>query len=184
MMFERVLTEVDFEKVYPILAQSFPETELRTREDQLALLQNERYRLYAIKDKNRKNGGVIAAWELPDDLLYVDHFAILPEKRNHGFGGDVLDMFLDWKRKKVVLEVELPEDELTRRRIGFYERHGFVWNDYPYMQPPMRKGQKPFPLRLMTRPGALDAETYEQYRSTLHHIVYRYTKEDLGRVNK
>lgn len=184
MMFERVLTEVDFEKVYPILAQSFPETELRTREDQLALLQNERYRLYAIKDENRKNGGVIAAWELPDDLMYVDHFAILPEKRNHGFGGDVLDMFLDWKRKKVVLEVELPEDELTRRRIGFYERHGFVWNDYPYMQPPMRKGQKPFPLRLMTRPGALDVETYEQYRSTLHHIVYRYTKEDLGRVNK
>ncbi len=31
MMFERVLTEVDFEKVYPILAQSFPETELRPR---------------------------------------------------------------------------------------------------------------------------------------------------------
>ncbi|MCI7657259.1 GNAT family N-acetyltransferase [Anaerotignum sp.] len=183
-MFERVLTEGDFEKVYPILAQSFPESELRAKEDQLALLQNERYRLYAIKDEKEKTGGVIAAWELPDDLLYVDHFAILPEKRNHGFGGEVLDVFLKWKKKKVVLEVELPEDAITRRRIGFYKRHGFAWNDYPYMQPPMRKGQKPFALRLMTKPAALDAETYEQYRSSIHQMVYGYTGEDLGRLNK
>lgn len=183
-MFERIVTKDGFEKVYPILAQSFPETELRTKEDQFALLRKECYHLYAIKDEKERNSGVIAAWELPGDLLYVDHFAILPEKRNHGFGGNVLDLFLDWQRKKTVLEVELPEDEITRRRIGFYERHGFVWNDYPYMQPPMRKGQKPFPLRLMTKPAALDAESYERYRSVIHQTVYGYTKEDLGRVNK
>ena len=96
----------------------------------------------------------------------------------------MLDLFVEWNGKNVVLEVELPEDALTRRRIGFYERHGFVWNDYPYMQPPMRKGQEPLPLRLMTKPTALDVETYERYRSAIHQNVYRYTKEDLGRVNK
>lgn len=181
-MFERVLTKEMFEKVYPILTKSFPETELRTKEDQFALLQNERYQLYAVVDGEKELSGVIAVWKLPDDLLYVDHFAILPDKRNHGFGGNVLDLFLNQQKKSVVLEVELPEDELTRRRIGFYERHGFVWNDYPYMQPPMRKGQKPFPLRLMTRPVALNGVTYERYRSLLHHIVYGYTKEDLGRL--
>ena len=42
-MFERILTEEGFNKVYPILEQSFPETELRTREDQLALIENEKY---------------------------------------------------------------------------------------------------------------------------------------------
>lgn len=183
-MFERVLNKADFEKAYLILKQSFPETELRTREDQFGLLQNERYCLYAIKDEKGEMSGVIAVWELPEELLYVDHFAVLPEKRNHGFGGEVLDSFLKWKKKKVVLEVELPEDAITRRRIGFYERHGFVWNDYPYMQPPMRKGQKPFPLRLMTRPEGLDRETYEKYRSCLHHLVYGYAKEDLGRLDK
>ena len=159
-MFERVLTKDDFEKVYPILAQSFPETEVRAKEDQLALIENECYHLYAIKDEEEKTGGVIAAWELSDDFLYIEHFATLPEKRNH------------------VLEVELPEDALTQRRIGFYERHGFVWNDYPYMQPPMRKGQEPLPLRLMTKPTALDVETYERYRSAIHQNVYRYTKEE------
>ena len=183
-MFERVLTKDDFEKVYPILAQSFPETEVRAKEDQLALIENECYHLYAIKDEEEKTGGVIAAWELSDDFLYIEHFATLPEKRNNGFGGKMLDLFVEWNGKNVVLEVELPEDALTRRRIGFYERHGFVWNDYPYMQPPMRKGQEPLPLRLMTKPTALDVETYERYRSAIHQNVYRYTKEDLGRVNK
>ena len=74
-MFERVLTKDDFEKVYPILAQSFPETEVRAKEDQLALIENECYHLYAIKDEEEKTGGVIAAWKLSDDFLYIEHFA-------------------------------------------------------------------------------------------------------------
>lgn len=183
-MFERMLTKDDFEKVYPILAESFPETELRAKEDQLALLQKEQYRLYAVKDETERIGGVIAAWELLDDCLYIEHFAVSPNKRNHGFGGDMLDLFVKDQQKNVVLEVELPEDDLTRRRIGFYQRHGFVWNDYPYMQPPMRKGQQPLPLRLMTKTKALDSKTYERYRSSIHQMVYGYTKEDLGRLDK
>ena len=93
-MFERILTKEDFEKVYPILAQSFPETEVRAKEDQLALIENEKYHLYAIEDEDGTVGGVIAAWELADDFLYIEHFATLPEKRNHGFGGKMLDLFL------------------------------------------------------------------------------------------
>ena len=73
-----------------------------------------------------------------------------------------------------VLEVELPEDALTRRRIGFYERHGLVFNSYPYLQPPMRKGQGVLPLRLMTKPAAIDAKTYQRYKKRIHSIVYKY----------
>ena len=77
----------------------------------------------------------------------------------------------------MVLEVELPEDELTCRRIGFYQRHGLVFNSYRYLQPPMRKGQDMLPLRLMTRPAALDEPTYQRYRSKIHSIVYKYEGE-------
>ena len=68
----------------------------------------------------------------------------------------------------------LPEDALTRRRIGFYERHGLVFNSYPYLQPPMRKGQGVLPLRLMTKPAAIDAKTYQRYKKRIHSIVYKY----------
>ena len=50
----------------------------------------------------------------------------------------LMDALLAEKKRPMVLEVELPEDALTRRRIGFYERHGLVFNSYPYLQPPMR----------------------------------------------
>ena len=77
----------------------------------------------------------------------------------------------------MVLEVEVPEDEMTRRRIGFYERHGLVYNDYPYLQPPMRKGQEMLPLRFMTKPSAVDEKTYERYKKQIYRIVYKYEGE-------
>lgn len=49
------------------------------------------------------------------------------------------------KAGKVVLEVELPEDSLKKRRIGFYERHGFTFNEYPYIQPPMGEDRHEIP---------------------------------------
>ena len=84
------------------------------------------------------------------------------------------DALLAEKKRPMVLEVELPEDALTRRRIGVYERHGLVFNSYPYLQPPMRKGQGVLPLRLMTKPAAIDAKTYQRYKKRIHSIVYKY----------
>ena len=40
------------------------------------------------------------------------------------------------KNKNVVIEVELHEDEMARRRIGFYERHRMTLIDKEYLQPP------------------------------------------------
>ena len=90
-MFERILTEEGFNKVYPILEQSFPETELRTREDQLALLQNERYRLYAVKDEKNKNGGVIAgkaeSWIWRECAGYVSGVEMQKGRSGSGIAG-------------------------------------------------------------------------------------------------
>ena len=36
-MFQRISTKEAFEQVYPILAEAFPVTELRTKEKQMAL---------------------------------------------------------------------------------------------------------------------------------------------------
>jgi len=76
----------------------------------------------------------------------------------------------------MVLEVEVPADDLTRRRIGFYERHGLVYNDYPYLQPPLRTGNELLPLRFMTKPGAIDEITYERYKKRMYELVYQYNE--------
>lgn len=171
-MFERIDKE-HYDMVYPILQEAFPVTELREKGRQKALLEEPYYHLYGITGADQQVEGVIAAWEI-DDFLYIEHFAILPDFRNGGFGGKKLMEFVAMIDKPVVVEVEPGEDDLTRRRIGFYERHGFYCNDYPYLQPPMRAGQPLMPLMLMTSPSKISEDVYNKYKTLIHKLVYKY----------
>lgn len=173
-MFERI-TEETFDEIFPLLENAFPATELREKERQKAMLSEECYRLYGVR-KDGVFAAVFATWEI-EDFLYIEHFAVKEEYRNGGYGGKLLDTLLEEKGRSMVLEVEEPEDELTRRRISFYERHGLVYNDYPYLQPPMRKGQGMLPLKLMTKPSAIDEKTYQRYKKLIYRIVYKYEGE-------
>ena len=47
-MLERI-TENTFDEIFPLLEAAFPITELRTKEEQRKLLQEECYRLYGIR---------------------------------------------------------------------------------------------------------------------------------------
>ncbi len=173
-MFEHI-TEKSFDAIFPLLEAAFPVTELREKERQRALLSEQCYRLYGV----RREGifaAVFATWEI-DDFLYIEHFAVKECYRNGGYGGRLLDLLLQEKGKPVVLEVEEPTDALTKRRVGFYQRHGLIFNSYPYLQPPMRRGQAMLPLRLMTKPAALDAATYQRYKKSIYHTVYKYEDE-------
>ena len=173
-MFERI-TEETFDEIFPLLEAAFPVTELRIKEDQRSLLQEEKYVLYGVR-KDGKFAAVFATWEI-DDFLYIEHFAVKEECRNDGYGGMLLEKLLEEKGKPMVLEVEVPEDELTCRRVGFYERHGLVYNEYPYLQPPLRKGNDLLPLRFMTYPASIDEEMYERYKKQMYKFVYKYEGE-------
>ena len=68
---------------------------------------------------------------------------------------------------------ELPENELARRRIGFYSRNGFKLNNYPYIQPPMSAGKNPVPLLIMTTGGVLAESEFINMRDILYKNVYK-----------
>ena len=70
-------------------------------------------------------------------------------------------------------EVELPETEMARRRIGFYQRGGFVLNPYPYVQPPISAGRNPLPLAIMSAPRAIGPEEFEEFRRLVYTRVYK-----------
>ena len=69
--------------------------------------------------------GFITGW-LFDGYTYVEHFAIDPAASNGGIGAEAMKQFLVFCGTPVVLEVEMPTDEMSKRRIGFYERLGFI----------------------------------------------------------
>ena len=161
-----------FEQVYSIMEESFPPIEYRTFEGQQALLANPSYRLLT---KENDLGEVIAflgGWEF-DEFCFVEHIAVKPSIRGGGLGKQLMKDFIAQMNKPVVLEVELPNEEMSKRRIGFYERLGFHLNSYPYVQPPLRAGQPDFPLMVMSYPNLLTEEQFQSYRDTLYAEVYQ-----------
>lgn len=115
--------------------------------------------------------GFITWWDF-GGFVYGEYFAMLPECRGAGIGGEVIDRFVADAGKPVVLEVELPTNDMARRRIGFYERHGFAVCDADYAQPPYDAGGECVPMRLMSHGMSLDAEAFERVRSILYAEVY------------
>lgn len=164
---------------------SFPEAERRSFPlvRQLAC-ENPAFTVYALlkdsapskkreieENKEEVYVGFITAWTF-DDFTYIEHFAIDESARNGGIGGKALNQFLTACQAPIVLEVEIPTDELSKRRIGFYERQGFVLDTHQYYQPPYQKGGETLEMLLMSH-GAIDLGTaFERVKKTLHTHVY------------
>ena len=69
--------------------------------------------------------GFITYWDF-GHFYYVEHFAIDPSLRNGGHGKNVLNHLCQQLNKPIILEVEMPEEEMTIRRINVSKRHGFT----------------------------------------------------------
>lgn len=160
----------DFPAVYKIMLEAFPPSERRNEQGQRSLMDNGFYKVYL-----RKSGGEITAflavWEFPE-ISFIEHFAVDGRLRGSGIGKEMLSEYLAASKKPVFLEVEPPENELTKRRIGFYERLGFHMNDFPYEQPALQEGQNPLPLKIMTYPSPVSEEDFQRDKRTAFRHVY------------
>lgn len=159
-----------FDSVYRLMEQSFPSDERRRYQEQLQLLKNPYYSVY-IQENATEIQGFVAVWHF-DFFVFLEHFAVNPKFRNFGLGSRILDWMRTTFQTPICLEVEPPETELARRRIGFYERNGFYLNDYPYTQPVLSVGKKEIPLMIMTSDTVVDADTFQQIKDTLYKEVY------------
>lgn len=167
-MIEKMKRE-NFDYIYAIMEESFPTDERRPYAEQKRLLDNHRYSIYT----DEQNAAFIACWEF-DDFIFIEHFAVSKEHRNKGLGGLMLSKFLEKQGKTVCLEVELPDTDIAKRRIGFYERNGLYLNEYEYFQPPISKGKKIVPLMVMTSQSRVDEITFGKLRNILYKEVYKY----------
>ena len=102
----------------------------------------------------------------------MEHFAIDPAARNGGIGAEAMKQILDFCGPQVVMDEEMPTEEMSKRRIGFYERLGFKLDNHVYHQPPYREGGEWLEMRLMTY-GNVDLEySFEQVKNCLHRNLY------------
>jgi len=154
---------------WSIYNESFPLNERRTSEQQTVVFNKPGYRvdLYL---SGFDVMGFIASWEATE-FVFIEHFAVSSEFRGKGIGSSILSPFILSKTKPVILEIDPPVDELTRRRLRFYSALGFLINDYPHIQPSYRSGELPLLLTLLSWPDLISEETYHQFSQFQKNIV-------------
>ncbi len=161
----------EFKEAWKIYEEAFPEDERRNLKDQTKLMEeNKFYSFYGvIKEENLV--AIIAEWDF-GTFRFIEHFAIKKNLRGKGIGTELLKNYLPQKENKVVLEVERPKDEISKKRISFYERLNFFLNSFDYIQPAYDENKKPLPMFIMSYPNPLSKEEFKLIRENLHLKVY------------
>lgn len=158
-------------QVERLYSEAFPPEERRAVERMRALAESGRLRVEAVV-RMGEFCGFITWWDF-GEFVFGEHFAVLPECRGGGIGGEVIDAFTAMVGgRTVVIEVEPPTGETERRRIGFYRRHGFEVVDADYVQPPYEAGYDGVPMHIMTHGTGLSAEEFERVRKRIYEEVY------------
>lgn len=166
---------MEFKQFWRIYESSFPEVERRSIKAQKILMQKVEYKI----DPYYETGiitGFICYWEL-SNFIFIEHLAIKDGLRGRGYGRKMLSAFLLTHSGKenpprIILEVELPTNSQSQRRIKFYENMGFYLNSYAYQQPPYRRGGEPIPLKLMSYCRPLSEHAFCQVQKEIYREVY------------
>lgn len=169
----RKLNDSRFDEVYSIMKTSFNKNERRNYAGQKEVLAHKDYRLYGATNDNNELMAFMATWE-PGNFIYLEHFAVDQNCRSGGIGGSMLSDFLKERQLPMILEVELPDTDIAKRRIEFYKRIGLSLNLYGYKQLRLNKdgGEPPY-LYFMTYPEAIDEKKFLEYKKYLTEVVYK-----------
>ena len=157
-----------YQRALELYQASFPYHEQREALSQEQILQDSSYRFGLIYDKTLFVG-LMLCWET-EDFLYIEHLCICPELRNQQYGRKALSL-LQEKRKCIILEIDPPEDAISKRRKGFYESCGFVENPFAHIHPPYHAEYAGHPLVLMTYPQVLPAHIYDMFSQYLRERI-------------
>ncbi|TWV15506.1 GNAT family N-acetyltransferase [Bacteroidaceae bacterium HV4-6-C5C] len=160
-----------YEYIERLIIESFPAEEYREL-DELRDYTRTKSIFYNNLIIDRQNPvGMVSYWTF-DRFYYIEHFAIDPKQRNEGYGKQAISHLKDIFDRPIVLEVEPPTLEISKRRIGFYKRQGFTLWDTPYQQPPYRLDGDFLPMQLMVS-GMLSCEKdYPGVKTCLYNNVY------------
>lgn len=159
-----------FEAAWSLYETSFSIHERRMIDDQKKIMDHPLYH-FEVLILEEVFLGILLWWQF-EKIRYVEHYAIIDAQKAKGYGTQVLEDFKSEYKELIMLEVEIPKDEIQKRRISFYERRGFHLNPYPYIQPAYSKTGNPVPLLLMSWPSTITNTILEYFIGHCHSIVF------------
>lgn len=147
-----------YQEAWDLYQAGFPSHEQRETFSQKNILGERDYHFCLLYD-GAAFVGIVLYWETMY-FIYIEHLCILPEKRNKQYGQKALSLLKE-KKKVLILEIDPPIDDISRRRRGFYERCGFITNPFHHIHPPYHRGNEGHALVIMTYPRRISEHEYK-----------------------
>lgn len=162
-----------WDQVWRLYVESFPEHERRRISSHMRAAENPAFHTYIGVD-NGNLQAILFYWTY-DNNIYVEHVAVNPLLRGKNIGSTLMASFIEQnKNTGIILEIEPPIDEDTKRRLSFYEKLGFVFNDVHYLHPSYCKKGPEHELKILSYPSAVSEEQLERFKEFMNTTVLQY----------
>lgn len=163
-----------WEQVWRLYTDSFPVYERRRISSHSRACEDGQFNTCIAID----NGNLLALlfyWKY-DNYIYIEHIAVLPELRGKNIGSELLTEFIRLNQgKKLILEIDPPIDDISKRRLSFYEKVGFLDTGYSYIHPSFTKsGGQEHELHILSYPEVITEEEFGQFKQYMKDRVLTY----------
>lgn len=169
-----------FDAAWRIYEASFPLSERRSLEQhEQAMREAAFHACVAVED-----GSVCAIvfyWDT-GEVCYLEHLAVDPAQRGEGAGTKALTALLARIERPLLLEIEQPVNDVTRRREHFYRRLGLTMQPYEHGAFSYRKSAVCPPLCIMAKPDITRAQ-YDHFFDFFRRHVLKFTDNPIGHQN-
>lgn len=163
-----------WEEVWRLYTVSFPEYERRRISSHTLACEDPSFHTY-IAIENGSLLGLLFYWEY-DNKYYIEHIAVSPALRGKSIGSSLMKMFVGQAvGKTVLLEIDPPEDEVSIRRLAFYERLGFCNTGFEYTHPSYSKNGQSHRLSILSYPEAISAQEFDNFKDFMFGRVVKYS---------
>lgn len=178
MKFQRIQSINDplFKKSWEIYCSNFPLEERRDLIEQKRIFENYSCDKLNINNKYEyvfesltKDGsaiGIVAYWLFPNSI-FIEHIAISSNMQGLGIGKIAIDHIKDIYNnynKPIILEIEIPNCYITKRRESFYKKLDFKENSHDHVQPIYHIADEPIEMVIMSWPHAINEDTYLEFK--------------------
>lgn len=160
-----------WEEVWSLYENSFPVAERRKLEDHLRACENELFHPASIWEDDQFIG-IVFYWQW-NNYRYIEYLAVAPELHGHGYGSRIMKQIRDSKYT-IILEIDPLINELSVRRLQFYERAGFTLTPYRFMHLPYRLDGKPQELLILSYPQMITKEQHKDFLDFINNHVRNY----------
>src|SRR5690554_5263919 len=158
-------------KVWSLYVESFPIAERRKLEDHKRAFANPHFHPLSVWEDEILLG-IVFYWEW-DNYRYIEYLAVSPDLRGHGYGFQIIKHIKD-SEHTIILEIDPLENELSVRRLQFYERAGFTLTPYRFMHLPYRLDGVSQELLILSYPSMITKNQHTNFLNFIGTHVRNY----------